>query len=121
METKKVLEGNNRGGGKKERKPFQFEFSGINFPSRHGDLFRSSLTSVNNGVVIWLESKKSKQQWQATITDVGECGPSGVPEDAVVAFMKVSFIRLISRMTMLNNPVFYLFSLFIIFRKLSSC
>lgn len=73
-----------------DRKAFAYEFNRICFASQ-ADFFRATVSSVAEGVLIWLESKKTKQQWQATITNVGECGPSGVPEEAVVAFLKKAF------------------------------
>ena len=72
-----------------ERKAFSYDFSKTRFPSQEADIFRATISSVSEGVLIWLESKKTKQQWQGVITNVAECGPAGVPEDAVVAFLKV--------------------------------
>ncbi|RYY83759.1 hypothetical protein EON63_10510 [archaeon] len=74
---------------KKERKSYLLEFSNIKFPAQKADVFRATLTSVNDGLVIWVESKKTKQQWQATVTDIAECGPAGFPEEAVIGFLKV--------------------------------
>jgi hypothetical protein len=87
MDAKEVKKGRSKGSC--ERKAFSYEFSQIRFASHEADLFRATVSSVAEGVLIWLESKKTKQQWQAIITNVGECGPSGVPEEAVVAFLKV--------------------------------
>jgi hypothetical protein len=71
------------------QKAFNFEFSPIRFPAQGSDDFRATITSVDGGVVLWVECKKTKQQWQATVTDAAECGPSGVPEEAIFQFMKV--------------------------------
>ena len=73
----------------KRGRSFSFEFNQINFPSQPLDAFRASVSSVADGVTLWVESKKSKQQWQATIKKIDDCGPSGIPEDAVLAFLKV--------------------------------
>ena len=71
------------------RKDFAFEFTGITFPSHRAALFRVTLKSVEDGVLVWVECKKTKQQWQATVTSVADCGPAGVPEEAVIQFLKV--------------------------------
>jgi hypothetical protein len=71
------------------RKCFSYEFNPVKFPAHKGDVFRATVTSVDGGVVLWLESKKTKQQWQATVSNVADCGPAGVPEEAVFQFMKV--------------------------------
>eukprot|EP01031_Cornospumella_fuschlensis_P031747 gene31747-38373_t len=78
-------------GGKKDRKACSLEFSSIRFPAQKKDTFRATLTTVNEGVLIWVENKKTKQQWQTTVTDIAQCGPAGFPEDAVIAFMKKAF------------------------------
>ncbi|RYH04954.1 hypothetical protein EON65_46040 [archaeon] len=87
VEKKKVT----RVMGKRERKPYLLEFSNVKFPAQKSDVFRATLTSADEGVVMWVESKKTKQQWQKTITDIGKCGPAGFPEDAVIAFLKVRY------------------------------
>ena len=76
-------------GGKKDRKACSLEFNSVRFPAQKKDTFRATLTTVNEGVLIWVENKKTKQQWQTTVTDMAQCGPAGFPEDAVIAFMKV--------------------------------
>ncbi|RYH11474.1 hypothetical protein EON65_38725 [archaeon] len=64
MEYKRALaEARKKGSTKDERKPFLLEFSNIMFPAQPAEYFRASLTSACNGVVIWLERKKTKQQW----------------------------------------------------------
>eukprot|EP01031_Cornospumella_fuschlensis_P031745 gene31745-38370_t len=75
-------------GGQNDRKACSLEFSSIRFPAQKKDTFRATLTTVNEGVLIWVENKKTKQQWQTTVTDMAQCGPAGFPEDAVIAFMK---------------------------------
>ncbi|RYH14849.1 hypothetical protein EON65_32855 [archaeon] len=75
MEYKRALaEARNKGSTKDERKPYLIEFSNIKFPAQPAEYFRALLTSASNGVVIWLESKKTKQQWQETVTDLSVCG-----------------------------------------------
>eukprot|EP01031_Cornospumella_fuschlensis_P039391 gene39392-47950_t len=78
-------------GGKKDRKACSLEFNSIRFPAQKKDTFRATLTTVNEGVLIWVENKKTKQQWQTTVTDMAQCGPAGFPEDAVIAFMEEAF------------------------------
>ena len=87
---KKDIKSNKKKGSATERKTFSFEFNKVKFPSQALDTFRTSVNSATDGVVLWVESKKSKQQWQATITKMEEAGPAGVPEGAVIAFLKVS-------------------------------
>ncbi|KAJ1427783.1 hypothetical protein B484DRAFT_450172 [Ochromonadaceae sp. CCMP2298] len=74
--------------GSSERKAFSFEFNKVKFPSQPSDVFRASVSSASEAVVLWVESKKSKQQWQASITKISDVGPVGVPEGAVLAFLK---------------------------------
>ena len=38
-----------------------------------------------------MECKKTKQQWQATVISIADCGPAGVPEEAVIQFLKVRY------------------------------
>ncbi|CAN0225852.1 unnamed protein product, partial [Ectocarpus fasciculatus] len=66
-----------------------YEFSAITFPTHGASLFRATLRSVEEGVQVWVECKKTKQQWQATVTSVADCGPAGVPEEAIIQFLKV--------------------------------
>lgn len=66
-----------------------YDFNHLKFSSHETDTFRASITTVADGVTLWLESKKSKTQWQETFKSIAECGPAGVPEDAIVAFLKV--------------------------------
>jgi hypothetical protein len=87
MEVKTTSEAK---GSVTERKAFSFEFNKIKFPSQSLDVFRATVSSASEAVVLWVESKKSKQQWQASVTKIGEVGPVGVPEEAVLAFLKVS-------------------------------
>ena len=63
----------------------------VKFKSMPNDIFRASINQSpdGNGVLLWFESKKSKQQWQATIEKVEGFGPTGVPDTAVLSFLKV--------------------------------
>lgn len=82
----------NVGKGKSgQRKSFTYEFSQIKFASQESGLFRATISSVSEGVLIWLENKKTKQQWQSPVTNFAECGPAGIPEEAVIALLKVNF------------------------------
>ena len=42
-----------------------------------------------DGVTLWVESVKTKQQWQVTVKKVGDCGPSGIPDDVVYTLLEV--------------------------------
>ncbi len=63
------------------------------FPSHGKDSFRVTVSSVREGTKIWLEKKTTKEQWQNMIPNVCECGPAGVPEEAIFAFLKVRFLK----------------------------
>lgn len=80
-----------KGSIKRQRpgKDFCYDFNQIAFPSVRMDTFRATLKSCQEGVLLWLESKKTKDQWQATVENVSDCGPAGVPADAVIQFLKV--------------------------------
>jgi hypothetical protein len=77
-----------RSSARKQKMQFSHDFNNLTFPSSKG-FFRVTMSSAADGVLLWLEDKKNKQQWQNTITNVSECGPQGIPDDAVIAFMKV--------------------------------
>ncbi len=68
---------------------FSCEFSNVTFKSQCVETFRTKASSGKEGVTLWIESKKSKHQWQTTVTNVSDCGPSGIPEGAVYAFLQV--------------------------------
>jgi hypothetical protein len=68
---------------------FNFEFNPITFPAHGNNTFRATVTSVESAAVLWLECKKTKQQWQATVENFSNCGPTGVPEEAILEFLKV--------------------------------
>ena len=82
---------------KTAEKGFSHEYTEIKFESQAGERFRAVISSAPEGVgvVLWLENKRTKQQWQATVKNISECGPAGVPEGAVIAFLKVKNILLI--------------------------
>jgi hypothetical protein len=64
-------------------------FNNAIFAALPNDSFRVKVSARNNGTLIWVECKQSKNQWQTTITNIGECGPSGFPEAAVFACLQV--------------------------------
>ena len=76
----------------KKNAPFSFEFNDVKFPSQVADVFRAKASSTAESVTLWIESRKSKQQWQASFTEIGECGPAGIPERAVLAFLQVRYV-----------------------------
>lgn len=67
-----------------------FEFNNLSFPSVSNDSFRMTATSSAEGVKLWLESKKTKHQWQACIVKISDCGPAGIPEEVVFSFLQVN-------------------------------
>jgi uncharacterized protein YegP (UPF0339 family) len=74
---------------------FSYEHS-IEFRSIGDDEFRVKVDAAASGIVFWLESKKSKQQWQKTVTSFKELSPSAagsmpIPEEAVAAMLKVNY------------------------------
>ena len=77
-------------------KQFLYEFNRLSFPSQSGESFRASVSSVSEGILIWFEGKKTKQQWQITVKNLSECGPGGLPEEAIVAFLKVNRFHVIN-------------------------
>ena len=91
INKEKVL--NKRSVDQNKKVPFSFEHNELKFPSQPLDVFRSKAQSNAEGVSIWVESKKTKQQWQATLNDIGECGPAGIPEQAVLASLKVTYLN----------------------------
>ena len=71
-------------------KQFAHEFNNVSFPE-NDDSFRAAIAFVKEGVILWLENKKTKQQWQLIVADFSKCGPSGIPREAVIAFLKVNY------------------------------
>jgi hypothetical protein len=67
-----------------------FQFNNLNFPSVSNDSFRVTATSSAEGVKLWLESKKTKHQWQACIAKISDCGPAGIPGEVVFSFLQVN-------------------------------
>ncbi len=65
------------------------------FPSVKNDVFRVSLTPIKNNsdsVVVWVESKTSKSQWQLEVKDFNQHGPVGFPATVIVGLLKVSLV-----------------------------
>jgi len=69
---------------------FKCEHNGVLFPSVADDEFRTKVSRTKDGLVFWIESKGSKQQWQKTVANIAECGPAGMPEEAILALLKVN-------------------------------
>jgi hypothetical protein len=84
-------------GGKKKDHALTLMFNQVMFPSHGKDSFRITVSSVLEGTKIWLERKTTKEQWQNVIPDVCECGPAGVPEEALFAFLKVRCLKRLFR------------------------
>jgi len=67
----------------------------VTFPSMNGVCrVKISPAIEGKGIVVWSESKITKQQWQVTIIEVGKFGPSGVPEEAVYSCLKATLQKL---------------------------
>ena len=82
-----------------ERKPkranrevFEFQMNSIVFPSIE-DVFRVHFSKSSEGQVLWIENKRTKQQFQVTIEKLSNYGPSGIPDEAVYAFLKVKALH----------------------------
>ena len=75
----------------KKKKPSTvwFDFNKLYFPSQPKESFRVRATISADGVTLWVESVKTKQQWQVTVKKVGDCGPSGIPNDVVYTLLEV--------------------------------
>ena len=73
---------------KTKKPPFRHDFNNVTFPQRKHP-FRATMSSAPDGVLLWLEDKTTKQQWQNTFTDVAGCGPPGIPAEAIIVFTKV--------------------------------
>ena len=54
---------------------FHKEMDHVKFPSPN-DTFRVHIATAE-GVQIWCENKRTRLQWQVTVTDAGEHGPKG--------------------------------------------
>jgi hypothetical protein len=67
------------------------EFSKISFPSVEDDLYRAAIRTTSEGILIWIESRSKRQQWQTTVNDLKQHEPAGVslPDDVVVEHMQV--------------------------------
>lgn len=48
-----------------------------------------NLCNSSDGVIIWVESKGTKQQWQTTVTDINDHGPGLIPIEAIFCFLQV--------------------------------
>ena len=66
-----------------------FVISHLQFPDCEGS-FRMVSSLVEDGLALKLEKLKSGQQWQVTVKDIGDHGPSGIPKEAVFVNLKVN-------------------------------
>lgn len=74
--------------GKGVANVFSSERNGIKFPM-HADTYRATMSTGEGELTLWLENKRSKQQWQNKFKNVTECGTAGLPAEAVVALLQV--------------------------------
>jgi hypothetical protein len=65
---------------------FSSDYNRLKFPSNSKEEFRGRLSSNGEKVLFWLEGRKSKDQWQTEVKD--GCGPSGLPNSAVVTLVQ---------------------------------
>ncbi len=66
------------------------EFLAVQFGSRKKDSFRVVVSSADSfGIKLWVESRHSKDQWDASFTTLEECGPRGFPMGAVLKSLQV--------------------------------
>eukprot|EP00607_Mallomonas_marina_P001775 CAMPEP_0182437200 /NCGR_PEP_ID=MMETSP1167-20130531/84880_1 /TAXON_ID=2988 /ORGANISM="Mallomonas Sp, Strain CCMP3275" /LENGTH=333 /DNA_ID=CAMNT_0024630023 /DNA_START=48 /DNA_END=1049 /DNA_ORIENTATION=+ len=73
-----------------------FEVVNVLFHSITDDKFRVKVTHKKKEIAIWIESKKSRKQYQITINDITEHGLVGIPESAVVLFIQKSLEACVS-------------------------
>ncbi len=83
----------------KKQKPFAvwFDFNKLHFPSQPKESFRVRASTSADGVTLWVESVKTKQQWQVTVKKSSDCGPSGIPDQVVYTLLEVKRIRHMER------------------------
>jgi len=67
-----------------------FEFSNIIFHSVQDDTFRIKVTPGSENVLVWLESKKTRRQFQTVVIDISKHGIVGIPEVALFTFIKMA-------------------------------
>jgi hypothetical protein len=65
------------------------EFDNFVFIGLPKDSFLVKIASREDGTRISLENKGTKEQWQATVANIGECGPHRLHPDAVLCNLKV--------------------------------
>ena len=66
----------------------EFQLNSVKF-SCIEDIFRAHLSRSSEGQVLWIENKRTKQQFQLVLQKQSDYGPSGIPDEAVYAFLKV--------------------------------
>jgi hypothetical protein len=84
------------------RKPFfVFDINHVVFPSQPDESFRvkHSLSRKEDETILWVESKKSHQQWQCAISDIKSSDPPGIelPKEIVFGAAKKAILESESR------------------------
>ena len=79
----------------------KYSYNSLHFPG-DGDKFRGRLASAKEKVILWLEDKASKGQWQCEI-DVAKCGPAGEPGDLWALLLSILTPTLLYRNTRRNS------------------
>jgi hypothetical protein len=69
------------------------------FPSIQNDSYRLKMKTTDQGVLLWIESRTTKEQWQNTFVDVSKCGASAIPSEKVFAFLEVNIVCQINEIT----------------------
>jgi len=67
-----------------------FILSRLSFSSQPNELFRVMTSPAEEGLILKIEKKSTQQQWQVTISDLGEHGPTGLPKAAVFEILKAA-------------------------------
>jgi hypothetical protein len=68
---------------------FEEEFDNAVFTGLPNESFLVRFASRENGTRIWLENKRTKDQWHATVANIGECGPHSLHPSAVLCNLQV--------------------------------
>jgi hypothetical protein len=64
-----------------------FQLNSVKF-SCFEDIFRAHLLRSSEGQVLWIENRRTKQQFQIVLQKLSDYGPSGIPDEAVYAFVQ---------------------------------
>ncbi len=68
-----------------------YMISAISFESIEDSLFRFISTFTEGIIALKVEKVKAPQQWQLVIEDLSKHGPAGLPLEAVMMALKVSY------------------------------